>query len=436
MRLTDRQRRLLDRFLKHAGGDSNPTRETFLEFGSLSRLGALMPAIEAEFPAWAPELRAALHLRYAEKWRKTRNGVKRRPPGRKSQVAVPFDQLPKRWRHAIREMELAREQIDRGILTLDDRVPPSLKVIANLKCAARQLAFAAQEAGLEPELDMPSVRAFLIASTGRGTRAVTRAARLKELMTLARWIDEDAHADVIDAMRRKKCQLERLAKRQRKRKEDWLLRTPIRVVDCWMRAEDLLQEALSAPPGSVERLDLALHAVAIALAVNIPLRIGDLHRLQIGVHLTRSLARGTWSVDLRCEKLGNGYVAELWPELTPFLDAVVLAGRPPGALVERIRDLDGQCLFSRHGRKLGDTWISTVWRRHIGIGEHIIRTIWHEEALDDADTWMALVICGQQGGTSTARHYQVKQERRQARRRAKSLLRSARNRRLPSSGRR
>ena len=186
---------------------------------------------------------------------------------------------------------------------------------------------------------------------------------------------------------------------------------------------------MSTPSGSIERLDMALDALAIALAVNVPLRIGDLHRIQIGMHLTRSFDMDTWTVDLRCEKMGNDYVAELWPELTPFLDAVVLAGRSHGALAARIRKLDGEYLFAKLGKKLGEGWISKAWRRHIGIGEHIVRTLWHEEALDNEDTWMALVLCGQEGGGRTARHYQVKQQKRQAGKRAKSLMRAARGRR-------
>ena len=64
------------------------------------------------------------------------------------------------------------------------------------------------------------------------------------------------------------------------------------------------------PSGCIARLDLALDALAIALAVNIPLRIGDLHRFQIGVHLSRSIERDTWTVDLRTAKTGSDYVAK------------------------------------------------------------------------------------------------------------------------------
>lgn len=433
MSITDAQSRLLDRFITHLAGNTVPTRETFMAFGSKSRLERLMAPLQSAYPDWAPELREALRVRSAERWQKERKNIERGIPGNKSKISVPLEQIPKTWRHAIKEMEAARNQVDRGILTLDDRAPPSAKVIAKLKSTARQLVFAANEVGIKPALDMPCVRAFLVASKGRKTKPVTRGIRLKELMTLGRWIDEDEHEDILNAMRRKKSQLIRLAKRQRKHKEDWLIQNPSEVVDCWMIAEDLLQEAMSMPSGSLARLDLALDALAIALAVNVPLRIGDLHRIQIGVHLIRSFDMDTWTVDLRCEKKGNEYVAELWPELTPFLDAVVLAGRSHGALAARVRELDGQYLFAKSCKKLGEGWISTAWRRHIGIGEHIVRTLWHEEALDDEDTWMALVLCGQEGGGRTARDYQVKQQKRQKGRRAKSLMQAARGRRRTSS---
>lgn len=429
MSISPAQGRLLDRFMAHLAGTAAPTYETFLAFGSRSRLQRLMAPLQAAHPTWAPALREALHALDVEKYRKEREGITPRTSGKKAELAVPVEQLPKTWRRALKDMKAARNQLDRGILTLDDRAPPSAKVIDKLEYTVRQLVLFADKASLEPALDMPCVRAFLVASNGRGTKPITRCARLKELMILACWIDEDAHEDVLAAMRRKKNQLARLAERQRKNKEAWLIQNPTEVVDCWMLAEELLQEAMSLPPGSTARLDKTLDALAIALAVNIPLRIGDLHRLQLGVHVTRCFERDTWTVDLRCEKKGNGYVAELWPELTPFLDAVVLAGRPDGAMACRLRQIDTQYLFAKYGHKLSAGWISTVWRRHVGTGEHIVRTLWHEEALDDADTWMALVLCGQDGGSRTAREYQVKQQKRQAGRRAKSLMRAARGRR-------
>jgi hypothetical protein len=429
MSITDAQSRLLDRFITHLAGNAMPTRETFMAFGSKSRLDRLMAPLQSAYPAWAPELREALRVRNAERWQQERKDVEWGIPGKKPGLSVPLEQIPKTWRHAIKEMEAARAQVDRGIMTLDDRAPPSAKVIANLKRTARQLVFAANEAGCKPALNMPCVRVFLAASKGRGTKPITRCSRLKELMVLACWIDEGDHADILNAMRRKKNQLDRLSQRQRKHKEEWLIQNPTEILDCWMLSEELLQEAMSMPSGCIARLDLALDALAIALAVNIPLRIGDLHRLQIGVHLTRSFERDTWAVDLRTAKMGSDYIAELWPELTPFLDAVVLAGRSGGSLAARLQELNGQYLFAKYGQKLGEGWVSKAWRRHIGTGEHIVRTLWHEEALDDADTWMALVLCGQDGGGETARHYQVKQQMRQAGRRAKSLMRAARGRR-------
>ena len=429
MSLSDEQNRLFDRFVDHLADGARPTRDTFLAFGSLGQLYRLMPSLQANKPDWAPVLREALNVRYAERWKKQRAGIVRGTPGLKAKLSVPADQIPKAWQRAIKEMTLARVQVDRGVLTIDDRVPPSRKVIAKLEYTVRQLAFAATDAGLKPALNMQCVRAFLLASKSRKTRPVTRRSRLKELMTFAQWLDEAAHEGIINAMRRHANQLARLAGRQRKRKEDWLIQNPIEVVDCWMIAEEMLQEALAAPSGSNARLDLALDALAIALAINVPLRIGDLHRLQIGNHLTRSFETSTWTIALRCEKMGNEYAAEMWPELTPFIDAVVLAGRPDTVLATRLREVDSQFLFSKHGRKFSELWISKVWYRHIGTGEHIIRTLWHEEALDDADTWMSLVLCGQEGGSRTARHYQVKQQKRLAGKRAKSLMQAARSRR-------
>jgi hypothetical protein len=77
-------------------------------------------------------------------------------------------------------------------------------------------------------------------------------------------------------------------------------------------------------------------------------------------------------------------------------------------------------------------WISTVWRRHIGTGEHIIRTLWHEDAAEDGETWMALALCGQRSAR-TAKHYTVKAARKRAAKRGRGLLKQARQRRQARS---
>jgi hypothetical protein len=309
-------------------------------------------------------------------------------------------------------------------MSLDDREPPAVSVIRSLMQTLRQLAHAALQAGLEPALDIECVRAFLAGLHARARTATTKAARLKELLRFAIWIEDDT--TIIEALRRERNRQTRIAARQRKIKELWLFKTGTTVADCWLTAEDLLASAAKMPPG-LPRRRLELEALAIAFAVVCPLRIGDLHRIRIGVDLVRR--GGAWTFATRTAKTDQEYDAgELWPELAPFVDAVVLDGRHPFDLPPRIKALEGAPLFSKDGvRPFASGWISTVWRRRIGTGEHIIRTLWHEDTAEDGETWIALALCGQRSAR-TAKHYTVKAAKKQAAKRGRALRRQARQR--------
>jgi hypothetical protein len=140
-----------------------------------------------------------------------------------------------------------------------------------------------------------------------------------------------------------------------------------------------------------------------------------------------------WSLRTVLSKTGSLYdPGAMWQELTPFLDALVLDGRPKTMLAERFRLLRGRPIFSFNDvTGCGRTWPTKVWRRHIGVGEHMVRALWHqlmhEEAADEQ--WIALALCGQ-SSPRTAEHYVVKGARIRAVRRARSTLQAARARRL------
>lgn len=145
---------------------------------------------------------------------------------------------------------------------------------------------------------------------------------------------------------------------------------------------------------------MALHASAMALSVNVPLRVGDLHRFRFGHEIQRS-SEG-WSVRTEIRKTDDEYENPwLWPETTKFLDELLVLDVAGGDLWREYDRRNGTPVFSQDGgiTGLSAEWISDVFYAHIGTGQHIIRTLWHQMAYEsDADlAWVAEVLCGQKG---------------------------------------
>lgn len=247
--LTARQQRLLGSFIAYLGARNGhaPDKADFAAFGALARLERLHGALALAAPHWCAECRLAIMEKRAESWQQRRRDVPARPR-RPAMLSVPYAGLPQHWQHALDDMRAIRRDLDRGVMSLDDRVPPAPTVIDNLARTLRQLAFAAEAAGTPPALDVAAVRALLAGLEQRGRMPTTKAARLKELLLFAAWLDDGNAAT--DAMRREKNRQERLAARQAKEKEIWLRKTRMTVADCWLTAEQLLAEGLALPPGT------------------------------------------------------------------------------------------------------------------------------------------------------------------------------------------
>jgi integrase len=204
------------------------------------------------------------------------------------------------------------------------------------------------------------------------------------------------------------------ASRTRKRKQERLLELDLRLGEIFVRAQELHGEGLASPhtaAGRWQRMDAAL----IALSVNAPLRCGDLHRLRIG----RDVVRGAegWSLATRQAKTGHPYcIDRLWTEVGVILDTLVLDGHPETALAERLRTRDGMPLFTQDGQTpADDQWPTKVWRRHFGIGAHIVRTLWASfyAENDPAQAWAASAMLGHSDPRSR-KDYEVAVQRRKA----------------------
>lgn len=189
--------------------------------------------------------------------------------------------------------------------------------------------------------------------------------------------------------------------------------------------------AVMAPPASTVRVDLTLDAAGLALSIVVPLRIGDLHRLGIGEHLKRN-ADG-WSISILTDKTGALYERpRLWPELTPFLDAVILLTAPGGDFWAGYdaRSAPSSAIFSQDFGKTGccELWPTKVWTRHFGIGAHIVRSLWHQMMYESEgdEQYIALALCAQ-GHGRTAMEYIMRGNRKRAVRRGRAKIRAARD---------
>lgn len=420
---------------------ATPREQDFAAFGSVAKLEDLRKALRLISPGDLAPILPALKAKRGDLWRKKKSVAGNPARGRRGaapEISLPLDALPKAWRRALHGMRSLRTTLDTGRLSLEDRTPPAAKVINNLESTLRILAGDCRRRGLPIELTSETFTNWREARLAPWTdakgkqrtpnRHVTIATRCKELALFAAWCEMDE--DLIHEIHERRRRHGRASKGARKRKETWMLANDVGIGDVWVRAEELLEAAEAAPPASALRAQLSLDAACLALSIVAPLRIGDLHRLRIGEHLKRH-ADG-WSLSVVTGKTDALYERpRLWPELTPFLDAVVLLAAPGGNFWAGY-DARGAPSTPVFSQNFGETdccesWPSKVWTRHFGIGSHIVRSLWHQlmfESEDD-DQYIALALCGQ-GHGRTAMAYIMQGNRKRAVRRGRAKIRAAR----------
>lgn len=407
---------------------SVPDEEDFRSFGKLSTLERLRP----ELAQVAPETCGPLATVISELKRAKRMNAGSQPKGERGgkpiQLSIPTEDLREEWRATLRQMAMRRDGIDTGMIDLEDTDPPAHSQLKAMEYTLRSLSKICIDNGMEIEITKKSVGKWIERQVANGQRETGIGMQLRQVVRFLSLRGEKKK--LRKTLKREAARYSRFGRLKRKRKHAWLLQNPTDIAKVWEHAEALLSSSRAASPGSARRYGLALHAAALALPVAAPLRIGDLSRLRIGEEITRD-AIG-WSLRTRTQKTGAEYEqSELWPELTDFLDMLLTLEAPGGDLWNGYDRRQGTPLFSRNRGLTGLTadWISDVWCEHIGTGEHIIRTLWHQVAYDsDVDrTWMALALCGQTSRRTSA-EYHDKNQRARAVRSGQKLLRTARQR--------
>ena len=153
------------------------------------------------------------------------------------------------------------------------------------------------------DLTPQTIAAWLDAAEARGCRPSGLAAQIGQLRTFIAW--SDPTSDLRKPLRRLARRKTALARMQRKRKEQWLIDNDVNLADVWAKAEALLAMSADLPLARRARHKAVIEALALALAVVVPLRIGDLHCLVVGRDIERTAVG--WRLAVTTEKTGASY---------------------------------------------------------------------------------------------------------------------------------
>lgn len=375
--------RVLDRFLAYAEAReiTVPTVGDFLGFAdgrtSSRRLRSLKTALDTLLPG-NPAVLLTLNeaIRQKSPPKPSRAGSRPRPPAEKR---VPLGDLPADWLRVLTEM--------RSGMGSDLRASPAASVVDSIEEVLREYAKVVLDRGLPLEITIEGVRALEETRTARagtkkkpryshdGDRPATRHTAVMRLRLFGEWLGVDPL--VLAALRRHENALRRGLNSVNKLKDGRVERLPS-LSDTWCLAEDLLTRSRTARRRQTGQR-LMNEAAAIALWTFLPLRLKD-GQLVWGRDIF--IVGDRYAVDIDTHKEGEPLRGRLHPDLTPFLDALVLQGVDPIHLeVMRARACEGHLPVFRatNGRILSASYPSSVWRGHFGTGAHIARTRVHSE---------------------------------------------------------
>jgi len=420
--------RRLDEFLRHVaarGSDpATPTASDWRTWGSLSQIERTCRALGAVAPAATQTARPVLRELRSAKWRQRQSAPSRRSAaGPARRVSFPETAWPRAWRRAVHRLRRRTTARQRNLVTADAGEVVSPKVLRSLTNTVAELARVAADADLGDAVSHELIDRWIAGLDARGVRAVTKAIRLKEVRIFAAEIGADPA--VVDYVRGLAAAFAQEANRHRSRKEATVLALDAGLGEVFERARTCRQRAAEIPPWRDAALHARLDAALLGLSVNAPLRCGDLHRLRIGRELERTTEG--WRLAIDQEKTGAPYeMRRLWPEVGEMLDCLVLGGRDELHLWPRLEALSGRALFAwddNHAEPVDDGWPTKVWRRHLGVGAHTVRSLWATHYAEEApaESWATSDLLGH-GSGRTREAYEVRVRRQRGVGRTQELI--------------
>ena len=380
------------------------------------RLHRLRDGLRALFGAHHPVVHAADAARVA----KSRACYAARPPAggvgqgrRPLAVSVPEAELPPSWREVL--ARLAAGERVRGRRAAESSVQ-------SMRMHARRLVWAARQEGLADEFSLATLRAYDRALDARGTRASTRTLAFGWLRMLGVFVG--APEDVLADARGVKAFYERLARLDLPLKEDRLAALPD-LAAVFDLANGLLDEAAREAHATV-RATLLTDAGALALLSLVPFRSRDTV-LRWGAHLSWQDGRYHLAKDIA--KTGAAFAGRFHPILEPFLEALLLRGRPPAFLPQlRAAAMAAKApVFPKsNGEARSVQGLSRRWRARVGTGSIISRTRIHTllGEIGPDGVRAALALCAQRS-PRTAAHYQAEGLARREMRQSQTLVAAA-----------
>ena len=389
--------RILDDFFAFIEGEDIPSiwdlkKHHFLRFDatyvSVNRLRRLKKAMNIVLPGQPAILVLVEALR--EKEGKYEAGKRKLTPRvRLLQKSVPESELPTEWRTAFEAMDAG---YDRNGVN-----PPAKGMQETLIMKMRQLLYAAREESLPDELSPETVRAYARALRSRELAAATLKASFSAVLKVSRYIGAD---EVTIALLAELCRIyETKAKGSKKQKYAKLQQTGYSPVAIYDHASQLLDGVLPTM-SPLDQHARRNRAAALAIFTVLPIRLADT-RLVFGKTLLWK--DGFYAIETRLSKSQREWSTDLQPEVNRFIEALILRGCDPLWLDQMREDCIAQqrpLFITTSGDPVGYNYVSDAWRRELGSGEHIARTILHTFLgieLGIAGIDMAKAACGQRG---------------------------------------
>ena len=315
-----------------------------------------------------------------------------------SRRALPLEDFPRPFKLALKRLATPR----RG------RKRYSPNSIASTRNAAGQYLAMLQRHGLEMELNPEGLGLFIDDLDARQLRNSTRLTYISGIQALAKELRYPAYERSLIL---EDCGLYREAMRlEVPRKVRQLAAHPITLRDVARAATTWRAAAQNTVQGSSRRRTYYQRATVLALLSMVPLRIGDVNHMVIGEHISRT-ERG-WSLQLPSQKSGYRHNGHMHPQLTPFLDDLLMFGTS-GPIMGLYSMRYGQPLFSTEiGEFLSPRTLAYNFKAAVGHSPHIVRTLVHD-ALAPHGTYgsdIARILCGQTS-LQIAKRYEVHADR-------------------------
>lgn len=315
---------------------------------------------------------------------------KKRPPKSKPRslkYSVPESELPPEWRSAFADMAAGMDR--------NGQMAPATGMYGTHVMKMRQLLCSARKAQLPKVLSRDTVLAYAHELYARGVAPATQRASYSAVLKFARYTAADqATIELLAELCRT---YEKKAGQAAKQKYAKLQKTgysPVPIVD---RAAEMLK---SLPKNANTQADHAQRnrAAALALFAVLPLRLADT-RLVFGETLLWK--DGHYTIETHLSKSKALWTTDLNPYLNLFIDALILRGCASLWLDTMRQDCLQQkrpLFITSTGEAVGYNYVSDAWRRELGTGEHIARTILHTYfgiEYGMAGVEMAKAACGQ-----------------------------------------